>query len=85
DYDYFGEGEVPADVYDTAEAAETLTIPNLLLASPELSEDAVYDITKAIFDNIDQVHATHNAAKDITLENATDVTVTDIHPGAQRY
>lgn len=85
DHDYFGEGEVPADVYDTAEAAETLTIPNLLLASPELSEDAVYDITKAIFDNIDQVHATHNAAKDITLENATDVTVTDIHPGAQRY
>ncbi|MCX0276838.1 TAXI family TRAP transporter solute-binding subunit [Nocardia zapadnayensis] len=85
DYNYFGEGEVPADVYDTAEAAETLTIPNLLLASPELSEDAVYDITKAIFDNIDQVHATHNAAKDITLENATDVTVTDIHPGAQRY
>lgn len=85
DYDYFGEGEVAADVYDTAEAAETLTIPNLLLASPELSEDAVYDITKAIFDNIDQVHATHNAAQDITLENATDVTVTDIHPGAQRY
>lgn len=85
DYDYFGEGEVPADVYDTAEAAETLTIPNLLLASPELSEDAVYEITQAIFDNIDQVHATHNAAKDITLENATDVTVTEIHPGAQRY
>lgn len=85
DYDYFGEGEVPADVYDTAEAAETLTIPNLLLASPELSEDAVYEITQAIFDNIDQVHATHNAANDITLENATDVTVTGIHPGAQRY
>lgn len=85
DYDYFGEGEVPADVYDTAEAAETLTIPNLLLASPELSEDAVYEITQAIFDNIDQVHATHNAANDITLENATDVTVTEIHPGAQRY
>ncbi|WP_101652617.1 TAXI family TRAP transporter solute-binding subunit [Brevibacterium ihuae] len=85
DYDYFGEGEVPADVYDTAEAAETLTIPNLLLASPELSEDAVYEITQAIFDNIDQIHATHNAANDITLENATNVTVTDIHPGAQRY
>ena len=85
DYDYFGEGEVPADVYDTAEAAETLTIPNLLLASPELSEDAVYEITQAIFDNIDQIHATHNAANDITLENATNVTVTEIHPGAQRY
>ncbi|MFB9775744.1 TAXI family TRAP transporter solute-binding subunit [Brevibacterium otitidis] len=85
EYEFFGEGTVPADTYDSAEDATTVTIPNLLLASPDLSEDAVYDITKTIFDNIDQVHATHNAAKDITVENAPDVVVTELHPGAVRY
>lgn len=85
EYEFFGEGTVPKDTYDSKEDAATVTIPNLLLASPELSEDAVYDITKTIFDNLDQVHATHNAAKDITLENAPNVVVTELHPGAKRY
>ncbi|MDN5587137.1 TAXI family TRAP transporter solute-binding subunit [Brevibacterium aurantiacum] len=82
---YLGEGEVPAGTYGDSEAAETLTIPNLLVVSPNLSDDAVYDITKSLFDNIDDVQASHNAAKDITVDNAQDIPVSEIAPGAKKY
>lgn len=84
-YDFFGEGTVPADVYGTAEDVPSMTIPNLLLASDALSEDAVYDITAALYDNLDTLHASHNAAKDITVEKATESLTAEMHPGAKRY
>src|SRR5699024_225492 len=40
EHDYFGEGEIPAGTYGDSKAAETLTIPNLLVVSPSLSDDA---------------------------------------------
>ncbi|WP_350270204.1 TAXI family TRAP transporter solute-binding subunit [Brevibacterium sp. CBA3109] len=85
EHDYFGEGEIPAGTYGDSKAAETLTIPNLLVVSPSLSDDAVYDITKTLFDNIDKVQSSHNAAKDITVDNAQDVPVSELAPGAKKY
>lgn len=85
EYSYFGEGEVPAGTYGDNEAADTLTIPNLLVASPSLSDDAVHDITKTLFDNLDQIQASHNAAKDITVDGAQDVSVSELAPGAKKY
>ncbi|MDN6529065.1 MAG: TAXI family TRAP transporter solute-binding subunit [Brevibacterium sp.] len=85
EHSYFGEGEVPAGTYGDNEAADTLTIPNLLVASPSLSDDAVHDITKTLFDNLDQIQASHNAAKDITVDGAQDVSVSELAPGAQKY
>lgn len=85
EHDYFGEGKVPAGTYGDNEEAATLTIPNLLVASPSLSDDAVYDITKTLFDNLDTIQGSHNAAKDITMENAQDVPVGEVAPGAKKY
>ncbi|WP_209326309.1 TAXI family TRAP transporter solute-binding subunit [Brevibacterium renqingii] len=85
EHDYFGEGEVPAGTYGDSEAAETLTIPNLLVVSPSLSDDAVYDVTKSLFDNLDQIQSSHNAAKDITVDTAQDVPVGEVAPGAKKY
>ena len=55
------------------------------MVSPSLSEDAVYDITKTLFDNIDKVQSSHSAAKDITVDNAQDVPVSELAPGAKKY
>ncbi|MGC3020867.1 TAXI family TRAP transporter solute-binding subunit [Brevibacterium sp. FAM 24630] len=85
EHDYFGEGEVPAGTYGDNEKAATLTIPNLLVVSPSLSDDAVYDITKTLFDNLDTIQGSHNAAKDITVENAQDVAVGEFASGAKKY
>jgi uncharacterized protein len=55
----------------------------MLVASSDLSEDVVYDITKAIFENLDKV--THAKGKLIKVENALNGVGIDVHPGAQKY
>lgn len=85
EYEFFEEEVIPADTYKNEDDVETVSVTNHLLASTELSEDAVYDITAAIFDNIDRVHASHSEAEKITLETITEGLVVPLHPGAAKY
>lgn len=84
-YDFLGEAQIPADVYEQEEDVESVTIPNVLLVSTDLSEDAVYDITSTLFGDLETLHNSHSAAKDITLDNVTNGLTIDMHPGAQRF
>lgn len=85
EYEFFGESTVSADTYDMAGDVSTVAITNQLLVSPELSEDAVYDITRVLFDNLDELHNSHNAAREIELDSVQDGLVAPLHPGAERY
>lgn len=84
-YPFFTAGKIPAGSYDNDQDINTATITNLLLVNHRLSEDVVYEMTKAFFENIDQIHASHNAAKDISIETATEGMVVPFHPGAEKY
>ena len=69
--------------YELAEAVPTVAVQAMLVVRDDLSEDVVYDITKAIFENLDKV--THAKAKLIKAENALNGVGIDVHPGAQKY
>ncbi|TMW69991.1 TAXI family TRAP transporter solute-binding subunit [Alteribacter natronophilus] len=84
-YPFFSAEEIPADAYSNAEAIPTAAITNLLLVSNDLSEDAVYEMTKALFENIEDIQSSHNAAQDITLETVQAGMPIPLHPGAERY
>lgn len=85
EYEFFQDATIPADTYEEDEDTETVAVVNHLMANDELSEDAVYDITSAIFDNLDRIHSSHTEAENITAETATEGLVVPLHPGAQRY
>lgn len=85
EHEFFEEAIIESDVYEDDEDIETVSVTNHLLVSPELSEEAVYDITASIFDNIDQLHDSHTEAENITLETATEGLVVPLHPGAEQY
>ncbi|PWW19168.1 hypothetical protein DFO73_12258 [Cytobacillus oceanisediminis] len=82
-YPYYVQDEVPAGTYKLAEAAPTVAVQAMLVVSNDLSEDVVYDVTKAIFENLDKV--THAKGKMIKAENAVKGTGIDLHPGAKKY
>jgi TRAP transporter TAXI family solute receptor len=48
-------------------------------------DDLVYAMTKATFENLDDLQAAHAAAKDIKLEGAAASPPAPLHPGAERY
>jgi TRAP transporter TAXI family solute receptor len=82
-YPYYIQDEVPTGTYGLAEAVPTVAVQAMLVVRDDLSEDVVYDITKAIFENLDKV--THAKAKLIKAENALNGVGIDVHPGAQKY
>ncbi|MEM5544291.1 TAXI family TRAP transporter solute-binding subunit [Sulfitobacter sp. AS92] len=51
----------------------------------DMAEQTAYDLTKAMFDNIDNAHSVNQGLKPLTLENATVSLNARLHPGAIRY
>ncbi|WP_424969306.1 TAXI family TRAP transporter solute-binding subunit [Dinoroseobacter sp. S76] len=51
----------------------------------EVSEDVVYQATKAFWENLSEVHATAFFLKDVTPETAFTSVNVPLHPGAVRY
>lgn len=82
---YFVSMEIPADTYGNKEAIPTAAIMNALVVSSKLSEDDVYKLTKKFFESLDALGNSHQAANDISLENAQKGMVAPVHPGAQKY
>ncbi len=77
---------IPANTYEgqTADVA-TAAIPNFLVTQADVSTDLAYQMTKALYDNLDTLHAAHNAAKSIKRENAVKGMPVPLHPGAEKY
>lgn len=77
---------IPAKTYEGQEAAvATAAVPNFLVTRSDLSDDAVYAMTKAIYDNLPELAAAHAAAKSIKVEDAMKGSPVAFHPGAARY
>ncbi|MDH5539336.1 MAG: TAXI family TRAP transporter solute-binding subunit [Rhizobacter sp.] len=77
---------IPANTY-TGQTADTPTIAikNFLVSHEGVSADAVYAMTKSLFENLDTMVAAHSAAKGITKEGAISGTAVTFHPGAAKY
>ncbi|PLX77227.1 MAG: C4-dicarboxylate ABC transporter, partial [Azoarcus sp.] len=76
---------IPANTYQGQTAdVPTVRIRNILVTHSGVSDDAVYAMTKTMFENLDQLVNAHAAAKGITKEDAAAVPL-PLHPGAERY
>jgi len=77
---------IPADTYP-AQAAEIKTIaqPNFLAVRADVDEDAVYKITKTIYENLGFLQGIHAATKAMALEKAISGLPFPLHPGAAKY
>ena len=77
--------EIPAETYSgQAEAVTVINDPATLFVKADADEELVYSITKALFDNLDELAEIHPQARAIALETATNSPI-DLHSGAQRY
>ena len=82
-YPFYVKEEIPSGTYGLESAVTTVAVQAMLVAGSDLSEGVVYDITKAIFENLDKV--THAKGKLIKVENALNGVGIEVHPGAQKY
>lgn len=77
---------IPAGTYAGQDGeVPTAAIRNLLVTHEGVEEQAVYDMTKAIFTHLDALVAAHAAAKGIKPQTAATGLPIPLHPGAERY
>ena len=63
----------------------TIGQPNFLAVTADVDEDAVYQITKAIYENLDFLGNIHPATRAMSLDRALAGLPVPLHPGALRY
>lgn len=85
DKSYFVSLEIPAGTYGNEEPIPTAAIMNALAVRADMSKEDVYKLTKTFFENLSKLENSHQAVKDISLENAQKGLVAPLHPGAQQY
>jgi len=78
---------IPKDAYKgMTEDVPTVGTVTSLICSADLSEEMVYRVTKAIFENLDGLaKIKKKAISEVSLENALRGCKIPIHPGAKRY
>ncbi|MBQ1954454.1 MAG: TAXI family TRAP transporter solute-binding subunit [Clostridia bacterium] len=77
---------IPAGTYEgQTEDVTTVTVKATLIVSADASEQDVYDLTAAIFDNIEAIKAEHGKGAELSIENATSGMTAPFHAGAAKY
>ncbi len=75
---------IPKEVYDLKEDVLVAVNRDLFIVNKNVKDEAVYEVTRAIFENLDQVYKVHPSCRYITLESAVS-DLFPMHPGAMKY
>ncbi|MEZ9320440.1 TAXI family TRAP transporter solute-binding subunit [Vibrio sp. 10N.286.51.E5] len=86
DYNIWTKYEIPANTYPGVDKPiTTIAQPNFLAVREDISEDDVYQLTKAIYENLPFLQGIHKATKAMALEKGIAGLPVPLHPGAARY
>ncbi|MBS3938951.1 MAG: TAXI family TRAP transporter solute-binding subunit, partial [Peptococcaceae bacterium] len=78
--------EIPANTYRGQTAPiPTAAVINLLIVRRDLPDTLVYNMTKAIFDNLETLGNAHASARLISLDRIRNGMPIPVHPGAERF
>ncbi len=86
DNTFYSVYKIPANTYKGQDAEVlTVTVKATLIVSADAGEDDVYNLTAAIFDNIEAIKKEHAKGAELSLENATEGLTVPFHAGAAKY
>lgn len=85
---FFAETTIPGGTYKgNPEDIETVAVTALWITSVDQSEELIYGLTKALWNDSTRMllDGSHAKGKSITLETALEGVPIPLHPGAERY
>lgn len=88
DNPYYAKSVIPKEFYPNAlneNDIETIGVKATFVTSRNEAEDIVYDMTKEVFENLDEFKTLHPAFKVLTKKNMLEGLSAPIHKGAMRY
>jgi uncharacterized protein len=87
EFPFYGPVDIPKDTYSsTTEAIKTFGGYATIVTSAKVSDDVVYEVVRAVFENLEDFKALHPAYAILTpkgmIKNGNSA---PLHPGAMRY
>jgi len=77
---------IPAGTYEGQETdVQTVTVKATLIVNADATEEDVYNLTAAIFDNAEAITAENAKGSELSIENATSGMTVPFHAGAAKY
>jgi uncharacterized protein len=86
EHPYYIMTTIPAGTYrGQTEDVETYAVTATVVTSEAVSEQAVYDLTKTVFERLDEVRNSHAAFRHLKPEEMLGGLSAPLHPGAEKY
>ncbi len=85
-YSLWTKYEIPAGTYPGVdEPVTTIAQPNFLAVRHDVTDEDVYQLTKAVYENLGFLQGIHKATKAMAIEKAIAGLPLPLHPGAAKY
>lgn len=85
-YPFYTKFDVPGGTYKGVDSAtQTVAVVATYIVSDKLSEDLVYNMTKALFENADEIKAAHPKGAELDPAYSISSISIPMHPGAEKY
>lgn len=85
-YQFLTPYTIPAGTYPGQDAdVKTVAVKAILVCGSEVSDEVIYNITKALFDNQPQLASAHAKGELLDINKATDGISIPFHPGAEKF
>jgi TRAP transporter TAXI family solute receptor len=85
---FYSPTTIPAELYERAydaAATPTVGVKATLVTSADVDDQTVYELTRAVFENLEAIAAYRPVMADITRERMLEGLTAPIHNGAMRY
>ena len=77
---------IPAGTYiGQDQDVETIGVTATLIASADVSDADIYNLTQALFESRDQIASLHGKGPELSLQKALEIQTAPFHPGALQY
>ncbi len=86
EYPFFVKNVIPAGTYQGVDKdTTTVAVQAMWVCDAAMSDELVYKITKAFWENVEDLYQVHSRAKQVTLQSALEGVSVPVHPGAAKY
>jgi TRAP transporter TAXI family solute receptor len=87
DNPYYSKATIPGGMYrGSPDDVETFGVRATFVTSAEVTDEVVYEVTKAVFENFDDFKQLHPAFANLQKEEmVTQALSAPLHPGAEKY
>ena len=84
-YPFYASFTTETDDYNLGHPVTSVAVKSMMVCLDTFTEDEIYTLTKAIYDNLEEIQSLNAKANYMSLEGALSGIPSNLHPGARKF